>query len=532
MKRKTPWEKTPLPKFPKVQKGPLHKHYDVIIVGAGTTGLSMAYFLKQAGKTVCVLERDTIAQGDTASTTAHLTSVTDIRLTDLAKNFGERNAHLVWQTGETAIKEIETIINENSIDCDFERIPGFLCTPLGSKKDLRHEIHKLQEDAALAQSFGIECQFKNDVPLYHRPGICFANQAKFHPFKYLKGLAQLIPGDGSDIFEHSEVTQIDSDPLVVHCEQRKIKGDYLCIATHVPLMGIAGMASAALFQTKIAPYSSYVIGATIPKNLYPEASYWDTTDPYYYLRVDSGKSKDFVIFGGLDHKTGQKSHPEKNYSKLETLLKKLIPEAKIDTQWSGQVIETSDGLPFIGEMTQKQFIATGFCGNGITFGTFSALMVRDLLTGVKNPCAELYSPHRKSRSVWNYVKENLDYPRYMIQDRLKPLPKISAKDIQKGEGKILKIEGQKVACSRDEDGKLHQVSAVCTHMGCLVNWNLAEKTWDCPCHGSRFTCKGAVLAGPAEEPLQVFKPEKTSKRRQKNHPQRSEIASSADASSQ
>ncbi|MCE9548707.1 MAG: FAD-dependent oxidoreductase, partial [Planctomycetia bacterium] len=236
----------------------------------------------------------------------------------------------------------------------------------------------------------------------------------------------------------------------------------------------------------------------------PDALFWDTDSPYKYMRVDPHPSYDYVIFGGEDHKTGQVTETQQCFDRLERALHSVLPRAQVDRRWSGQVIETNDGLPLIGDIAERQFIATGFAGNGMTFGTLAGLMARDAVLKRDNPWQELFSPDRKKirGGTWRYLKENVDFPFYFLCDRLAPAEAESTRAVGRGEGMVLKIDGEHVACSRDKDGKLTQVSAVCTHMGCLVRWNGAEESWDCPCHGSRFKPDGKVIAGPAETPLE------------------------------
>jgi glycine/D-amino acid oxidase-like deaminating enzyme/nitrite reductase/ring-hydroxylating ferredoxin subunit len=474
--------------------------YDVVVVGAGITGLTAAYQLKRAGKRVCVLERGRIGSGDTSVTTAHLTYVTDLRIAELAKTFEVDQAAAVLYAGAAAIDAIESIADGENIDCDFRRVPGFLCTPLFAPHD---DIESLESDAEVAARLGFPASMTK-APHFNCPGVRFPDQAKFHPLKYLAGLAKAIDGAGSAIHEQTEVDEVQDDPLCVVAGQQRFETDYVVIATHVPLMGKASEVAATLLQTKLYPYSSYVIGAKLPSGLLPEACFWDTSDPYYYLRVESGPQADYAIFGGEDHKTGQETDTEGRFQALEQRLRDLIPSAEINHRWSGQVIETNDGLPFIGETAESQFVATGFSGNGMTFGTFAGLMASEAALGNENPWQDLFSVHRKKLrgGTWDYLKENIDYPYYFVADRISRPSHVAAQSLKPGEGQILKIDGQRVACARDGDGKLHQVSAYCTHLGCLVRWNQAELTWDCPCHGSRFQPSGEVLAGPAESPLE------------------------------
>jgi glycine/D-amino acid oxidase-like deaminating enzyme/nitrite reductase/ring-hydroxylating ferredoxin subunit len=500
MKSETPWQSVRVRRFSPLKK---NQHFDAVVVGGGITGLSAAYQLKQAGQKVCLLERDHLGFVDTAMTTAHLTYVTDLRAYQLAKTFGEQRAKLVWEAGDLAINMIESIVNKHGIDCEFRRVPGFLSAPLAGDKD---ESKSLRRDAETADHLGFAARFVDSVPFFNRPGVLFADQAKFHPLKYLAGLAGAIEGDGSKIFEQSEVSEVKDQPLAVVANGKTIDTNFVVIATHVPLMGKTNLVSAALFQTKIFPYTSYAIGAKVPKGLLPEACFWDISDPYYYLRVEQGKTKDYVIFGGEDHKTGQEPNTKLRFKRLAATLLKLIPQAEPDRQWSGQVIETNDGLPYIGNMG-GQFVATGFGGNGMTFGTLAGLMARDAALKIETPWQPLFSVSRKKirGGIWNYLTENVDYPYYYLKDRLRGATATTTRQVKRGEGKIVDIQGQKMACSRDDAGKLHSVSAYCTHMGCLVRWNGAETTWDCPCHGSRFRPDGEVLAGPAETPLETVK---------------------------
>jgi len=236
----------------------------------------------------------------------------------------------------------------------------------------------------------------------------------------------------------------------------------------------------------------------------PEALFWDTSDPYTYIRIDRMADHDRVIFGGEDHKTGQADDTAARFRALEKRARNMFPELDVTHRWSGQVVETNDGLPYIGETSEKQFAATGFAGNGTTFGTLAAMLARDAVLGLKNPWRELFDVGRtKIRGgVWDYVKENVDYPYYMIKDRFAGAEGSSLRQLRRGDGMILSLDGQKVAASRDEAGRVTLRSPTCTHMGCTVAWNGAERTWDCPCHGSRFRPDGEVLSGPAESPLE------------------------------
>jgi Rieske Fe-S protein len=258
-----------------------------------------------------------------------------------------------------------------------------------------------------------------------------------------------------------------------------------------------------LLQTKLAALSTYAMGARLPKGSTPPAIFSDTSKPYYYLRVDQHARHDYAILGGEDHKTGQENDADARYARLEKLLHSIFADAEVDARWTGQVIETPDGLPYIGEAGEHQFVATGFAGNGMTFGTLGGMMAADAALDRKNPWQDLFAVNRKKLSAtWDYLKENIDYPYYLLKDKLTGTWGTSLSAVKRGEGKILKLEGQRLAVYHGSDGKVTTLSPVCTHMGCTVHWNKADSTWDCPCHGSRFQPTGQVLSGPAETPLE------------------------------
>lgn len=491
-------ETVELPQFPPLSND---LEVDAVVIGGGLTGITAAYLLKKAGAKVALLERQRCASADTGHTTAHLTYVTDYRLHRLVKTFGCDGARAFWEAGVAGIDQIDEIVRELKIDCEFKWVPGYLhASPFGGEND----ESSLRKDFELARELGFEAEWVEEVPYASRPGIRFANQAKFHPGKYLKALLATIPGDGSYVFENTEASEFKEEPLSVRAGNFQIRCRYVFIATHTPLIGKTGLLAATLFQSKLALYTSYVLGARLPRGTVPEGLFWDTSDPYHYLRVDRHGDGDYAIFGGEDCKTGQEKDSKQVFGSLEEKLKRVLPRAELTHRWLGQVIETNDGLPFIGENDGQQFVATGFCGNGFTLGTLSAVMARDRFLKRKNPWFDLFAVNRREfhGGTWRYIKENLDYPFYMVRDRLARAESDSIEDLKFGEGKIVRVDGKKVAAYRDGTGKVHLLSPVCTHMKCIVRWNDADETWDCPCHGSRFKADGEVFAGPAEEPLE------------------------------
>ena len=499
MKATSVWLETGrIPSFPALEKD---LTVDVVVIGGGITGVTAAYLFKRAGLRVALLERARCGGVDTSYTTAHLTYVTDTRLHQLTKNFGRESARGVWEAGQAAMGQISANIEAEQIDCEFHWQPGYLhATPARAEQDRS----SLESDAMLAEDLGFSAELVEAVPRFGGPGIRFPGQARFHPLKYLRGLLEVIPGGGSHVFEHTDATQFDREQMTVGTGTHSIRCNYIVLATHTPLVGRTNALSATLLQTKLYLYTTYALGARLPSAYVEEALYWDTDEPYHYLRVEHRRGFDYAIFGGEDHKTGQATDTEGIYRRLEHVLHKRLPEARADHRWSGQVVETNDGLPFLGETADRQFVATGFAGNGMTFGTLGAMMAVDACLGRPNAWAELFSPRRKKfkGATWHYLKENKDYPYFLVRDWLTGAPGKSIRALRRGQGKILDLNGRKVAACRDEHGKVLLCSPVCTHLKCIVAWNQAEQTWDCPCHGSRFLPDGTVMAGPAEENLE------------------------------
>lgn len=486
-----------IPAFPQLASD---LQVDVLVIGAGLAGITSAYLLKRAGKRVALIDRGRCVMRDSGHTTAHLTYVTDTRLTELAKTFGRNHARAAWEANLAGLDQIDANVRENVIDCDFRRVPNFLHARIEEPSE--KDAAELWKEAELARELGFDAEFLERVPFMDRAGVRFANQGLFHPRKYLAALLERIPGDGSHVFENSEASEFHDAPQRVAVNGHTVTCEYVVVATHNPLPKLAGVISETLLQTKLALYSTYAVGARLPHGTMPEASWYDVDDPYWYLRVHRRDDGEYAILGGEDHKTGQESDTGAHFAKVEAMLHRLLPQAQVDHRWSGQVIETTDGLPYIGEIQPGRFIATGFAGNGMTFGTLSGIMARDYVLGVKNPWRDLFDPHRKTLSAaWDYLMENKDYPFYMVRDRLVRTESEALESVPVGEGRILRLQTDKVAVFREADGSVVKLSPVCTHMGCIVHWNQAEKTWDCPCHGSRFTPQGKVLGGPAESPL-------------------------------
>jgi glycine/D-amino acid oxidase-like deaminating enzyme/nitrite reductase/ring-hydroxylating ferredoxin subunit len=497
-----------LPRFPRLGRD---LTVDVVIVGGGITGITTAHLCLKAGLSFALIERDRLARMDTGLTTAHLTSVTDLRLFEMAEKFSAEQARAVWDAGAAAIDQIVNNIRAENIACDFKWLPGYLHTPDAEPDS--STVNELLKEAGQARELNISADYVSSTPIFGGPGIKFPHQAIFHPRKYLAGLISAFGGKGAHVFEQTTVDEVQDKPLTVKAGAYAVQCRHVVLATHNPLQGKTGTLAAMLFQTKLALYTSYALAAKLPAQG-AEGLFWDTLDPYHYLRIEHRRGHDRAIFGGEDHKTGQEKNTEDAFRRLEKRFHQIFPDAVIDRRWSGQVIETTDGLPFIGSIAVDQFIATGFSGNGMTFGTLSAMMAVDAIAGRKSPWTELFHVQRKKLigGTWDYLKENKDYPYYMLRDWLSGAESHSLESLQRSDGKILSIHGKKVAAYRDNSGEVTLCSPVCPHLKCIVHWNDAEHTWDCPCHGSRFKATGEVISGPAEDDLEKIPlPEAVSK---------------------
>jgi glycine/D-amino acid oxidase-like deaminating enzyme len=366
---------------------------DVLVVGGGITGITSAYLLQQAGRRVALVERGRCASMDTGHTTGHLTCVTDARLADMVDVFGEDHARAVWDAGLAAIAQIEDIAAREHIDCGLARVPGYLHLPAGRQPDAA-AIRALQRERALATTLGFDAEFIPRVPVVDRPGVMFAGQARFHPRLYLRALLDRIHDAGGLIFERSSVSEIIGDPIRARVNGHEVRCADVVVATHSPIAGRMGFIRSSALQTAMHLYTSYVVGARVPSGAVPDALFWDTDERYHYLRVDPRRDFDYVIFGGEDHKTGQAEDTERVYERLVDGLRALVPDAAITHHWSGQVIKTTDGLPMMGYAADHQYVATGYAGNGMTFGTLGAMMARDAITGVPNRWRDLFDIHR------------------------------------------------------------------------------------------------------------------------------------------
>jgi glycine/D-amino acid oxidase-like deaminating enzyme/nitrite reductase/ring-hydroxylating ferredoxin subunit len=479
-------------------------HADVCVVGAGIAGITTAYLLTREGKSVVVLDAGRIGGGMTERTTAHLTYAIDDQYLEIEHLHGQKGAQLSAESHKSAIDRIETILAEEGIECDFERLEGYLFLAPG------HSIDMLEQELKAAHRAGLtEVEFVERAPVEtFDTGKClrFPQQAQFHPLKYITGLAHAIERDGGRIFAGTRVSNMEGgkSAKVETNDGYIVTADAIVIATNSPINDIVKM------HTKQAPYTTYVIGARIPRDSVTRALYWDTQDPYHYVRIQhvTGKDGDYdlLIVGGEDHKTGQADDWDQRYSRLETWAKERFPMIEsIEYKWSGQVMEPVDAVAFIGNNpadASNVYIATGDSGMGMTHGTIAGILITDLIMERESSWAPLYDPSRKTlRSIGEFAKEGFNVAVQYAEGFLTQGEVGSAEEVAIEEGAIIGRGLNKVAVYRDENGKTHELSAVCAHLGCIVKWNSLEKTWDCPCHGSRYDKHGQVINGPAKSDL-------------------------------
>ncbi|MDB5228858.1 MAG: puuB 1 [Bacteroidota bacterium] len=481
---------------------------DVVIVGGGLGGVSVAYCLSQSGKKVVLVEDGLLGSGETGRTTAHLTTSLDERYYELEKIFGGEEAKLIAQSHMSAIDFIEETAKKEGIECEFERVNGYLFVHPSETPDI------LWEEFKAASRVGIEVTQLDNIPGVLTPGKClqFLRQAKFHPMKYLSGLANAAVKNGVKIFTETHAEKIDHKGITTD-KGFSVKAKHIVIATNSPVN------NKVVMHLKQNGYRSYVIGALVKKGTLPNALWWDTGDvikdsayaPYHYVRLTPYDDQyDLLISGGEDHVTGDTTSggvsEKKRYANLENWTRRHFPIEQIIYHWSGEVMETIDYIAFIGRNPWDKdnvYIITGDSGDGMTYCTIGGMLIADLINGKENKWEKIYDPSRVTlKKMGNFFKG-------LMQGVIPGVKKSTGDEhellsIKMGEGKLMDLHGEKCGVYRDSQDRMHIVSAKCTHLGCSVAWNNDEKSWDCPCHGSRFTYEGKVIHGPANTDLPSY----------------------------
>ncbi len=470
---------------------------DVVVVGAGIAGLSAAYELSQRGRSVLVVDRAAIGGRMTMRTTAHLSFEIDDYYYKLAKLRGEEAARRYFESQSAAVDRIEDICARENIGCDFARVDLFL-VGAGESGD---EIIGKERDAAQQISFpGVE---RSEPPEgFSGPTLRFPNQARFHPTKYLRGLAAALEQRGVRLCEDTTVRDVEEKDGGVIAELdggRRISAKFAVVATNSPINDLVAI------HTKQAPYRTYAFAAPIAKGA-PDALIWDTEEPYHYVRLLPGERTDLLIVGGEDHKTGEANDGKERVARLFAWAKARFPSlGEPVAAWSGQVYEPIDYAPHLGVNPgdSRVFVITGDSGEGLTTGVAGALLIADLIGKGASPWTEVYDPSRKVlAAAGRFVMENKDAVAGLAE-RLTPGELSGFDELSPGEGGLVRAHGRKLAAYKDESGVLNVFSAACSHLGCVVHFNAFERSWDCPCHGSQFSVDGEAVAGPARRPLKA-----------------------------
>jgi glycine/D-amino acid oxidase-like deaminating enzyme/nitrite reductase/ring-hydroxylating ferredoxin subunit len=480
--------------------------YDVLIAGGGITGITTALLLLKAGKKCILAEAKTIGFGTSGGTTAHLNTIMDNPYNVLEKNFGEDNAQLVATATREAIELVIKNIKEYSIDCEFSEQPGYLFSQNKKQTKELEAIFKASEKA------GCEVKYIDDipVPIDFEKAIVFERQAQFHPAKYFYALAKAFEDAGGTLLQGCRVTGFKkNDVLEIESNLGTINARQLIYATHIP-------PGVNILHLRCAPYRSYAMAIKLKDEKYPAGLAYDMYEPYHYYRTQEVDGEKYLVAGGEDHKTAHEANTEACFTKLESYLRKYFNIEEIAFRWSSQYFEPADGLPYIGHLPgnpDNVFVATGFGGNGMTYSHVAAKVLTDLIVKGESKYEKLFDPNRIKpvAGFTNFVKENADVAgilasQWFSLSKIKELAEMS-----KGEARVIKYEGHSIAMFKDEAGNLHAVNPACTHLDCFVSWNSAEKTWDCPCHGSRFSIDGEVFTAPARKDLEVIDLKETKK---------------------
>jgi glycine/D-amino acid oxidase-like deaminating enzyme/nitrite reductase/ring-hydroxylating ferredoxin subunit len=490
------WRATAQPaSFPRLEGD---RSADILIIGSGITGLTAAALLQERGRRVVVIDALGVGQGETSSTTAHLTEVLDTRYHQLESRFGREAAALAAESSRAAIDRIESLLPRQGLDAGFSRVPGFLYA------ERAEQLEELERELEAMGRVGIRAAWADAVPLPFpvAAGIRVEDQAQVDPVAYLRLLAHQIAARGGVIFEGARVLEVeDGEPCRVTTGSGTISAREVVVATNVPI------SNKLAIHTKLAPYRTYALAIHWNGGTPPPALFWDLEDPYHYLRSARVGADTLLIVGGEDHRTGQGGSESDRYGALERYARsRFTGGLRVESAWSGQIIEPVDGLPYIGRNSGSDhlYVATGFSGNGMTFGTLSGMILADLVQGAPNRWAALYDATRVKpiAAAGRFLAENAEFPAQLARDRFDRGEAAHPRDIPRGSGRLIRADGRMVAAYRDWEGKLHSRSAVCTHLGCHVQWNDGEGSWDCPCHGSRFDTDGNAINGPAVEPLE------------------------------
>lgn len=475
-----------------------NKIYDCLIIGAGITGITAALLLQRQGLSCAVAEAEQPGFGTTGGTTAHLSTFFDSSYADVERDFGKNSSKLLFQAGNNALDLIKSLIYELKIDCDFAPESAWLYAENKEESIQLEEIYKASKRAGAK----VEMDDKNIVPVPFESVIRFDQQAQFHPLKYLYGLIREFMRLGGILSNQTRIrTSEFSDGIhTAHSDHLTIRSKNLIYASHVP-------PGVNLMSFKNAPYRSYVLALKLKDKNYPKGLIYDMRKPYHYFRTHTKDGEKYLIVGGEDHKTGHED-PQLAFQQLKEYVNQYYNVESVVYEWSAQYYVPTDGLPYIGRFpgaSESTYMATGFNGDGMIYGTLSAKIISDLILKGKNRFASLFSPSRIKliSGFSDFIKENFDVAWHFIADRFSTEQLSQLNNIQRGHGKLVEFQDKKLAIYKNKSGKITALNPVCTHAGCIVNFNYAEQSWDCPCHGGRYNTSGKILCGPPTKDLET-----------------------------
>ncbi len=499
--------------YPKLQE---QEKTEVVIIGGGLTGLTTAYYLTKAGKEVVLLEKDKICNHTSGNTTAKITSQHGLFYTYLLQSVGREEAKQYLEANEKAIQNIAQIIQEENIECDFEWQDSYVFT------QKQEEVAKIKKEVEALEYLGFQAEFVENIPIPIKEkqkeenneyiniqkkvlgAIRFPKQAQFNPCLYAQGLANKIEERQGKIFENSKVIDIkkQGEEYEILTEEAKIKAKEVVIASHYPIINAPGFYFMKMYQV-----TSYLIAVETKEPLF-EGMYINSEDPTISLRTAKYGDKRLLIVGGMDHKTGAKINLKDSYKRLEEVAKQLYPDAKVLYRWNTEDCIPLDKIPYIGEFSNlwpNVYVGTGYKKWGMTSSNVAANIITDKILGKRNIDEEVFKstrlkPIKNYEELGNMLKE-VSYS--AVFNKLEKITEL-VKDVKQNEGKIVEVEGKKVGVYRDEKGEVYAVKPYCTHLGCELSWNNLDKTWDCPCHGSRFTYEGKSIYDPAIKDLERF----------------------------
>ena len=482
--------------------------YDVLIVGGGITGITTAYMMQKAGLRCLVAESRTLCFGTTGGTTAHLNNFFDSTYAQFQKSFGEENAALLAQTANQALDLYRSNVNELNLDCDYVENEGCLFSVDEKQAKQLEDVLKASKKAGIA----VRETNQNPVPIPFTRAIVYEKQAQINPVNYVFGLAMAFENSGGVILQHCRVTGIgaaekgeNNGVLTVETSLGQVRSKNVVYATHIP-------PGVNLLHFKCSPWRSYVLACRLENEAdYPNNPAYDMADPYHYYRTQLIDGKKYLIAGGEDHATGREEDTDAPFQRLEKYISQYFRISEVSRKWSSQYFDPADGLAYIGHLPgapENVFVGCGFAGNGMTYSHIAAGLFLDLVRGKHTAVSELFSPARLKpiTALGNEIASGASVAASFIADRFKIKKIVDASELDRGEARLVKQDGEQLAIYRDERGKFHTVSPTCTHLACLVHWNKSERSWDCPCHGARYNIDGEMITGPADRDLPLHSP--------------------------